>query len=164
MLPPTRTRWVTFDCFGTLINGESWPAARPFDDIEPLLAALRRHAYRLAVLTNCDDALFEKTHRMFQQPFDLFVTSERVRAYKPAPWHFRAFQLLTGVRKCEWVHVSADWQTDIVPAASLGIHRVWLDRKRSGEDARRASAHVYRADDVAGAVEYLFQERSARAS
>ena len=38
-----------------------------------MLAELRRHGWRLAVLTNCDDDLFEITHRRFRQPFDLFV-------------------------------------------------------------------------------------------
>ena len=164
MLPPTRTRWVTFDCFGTLVDSESRPVVRPFDDVEPLLAELRRHDYRLAVLTNCDDALFEKTHRIFQRPFDLFVTAERIRAYKPAPWHFRAFQLLTGARRCDWVHVASNWQTDIVAAAALGVRSVWLDRQRTGEDASRASAHVHRGADVFGAVQWLLRERAARAS
>ena len=164
MLAPTRVRWVTFDCFGTLIDGESWAAGRPSADVERLLAELRQRGYRLAVLTNSDDALFEQTHRTFERPFDLFVTAERVRAYKPAPWHFRAFQLLTGVRCTDWVHVSSNWRTDIVPAKMLRVPCVWLDRKRTGEDASRASAHVHTIDETRRAIEWLFNGRAARAS
>src|SRR5688572_12337877 len=60
---------------------DSWGALRVFADVEPLLEELRRRGWRLAVLTNCDDDLFEITHRTFQRPFDLFLTAERVRGY-----------------------------------------------------------------------------------
>jgi 2-haloacid dehalogenase len=105
------------------------------------------------VLTNCDDDLFEVTHRTFRSPFDLFVTAERVRGYKPAPWHFSAFRQITRVRRCNWVHVACSWYHDIAPARALGISSVWLDRERTGEDATMASAHVFSATDVAAAVE-----------
>ncbi|HEY7184999.1 MAG TPA: HAD hydrolase-like protein [Vicinamibacterales bacterium] len=134
----------------------SWGSLPIFDDAESMLAELRRHGWRLAVLTNCDDDLFEITHRRFRRPFDLFVTAERVRAYKPAPWHFRAFQRLTRVNRCEWVHVACSWYHDIAPAHEHGVQTVWLDRERTGEDASYASARVFRASEVSAAVESIF--------
>lgn len=131
----------------------SWGSLPIFDDAEPMLAELRRNGWRLAVLTNCDDDLFEVTHRTFRSPFDLFVTAERVRGYKPAPWHFSAFRQITRVRRCNWVHVACSWYHDIAPARALGISSVWLDRERTGEDASMASARVFSATDVASAVE-----------
>jgi 2-haloacid dehalogenase len=135
----------------------SWGRMRLFDDVESLLAELRAKGFRLAVLTNCDDDLFEMTHRTFQAPFDLFVTAERVRGYKPAPWHFRAFELITGVRRDQWVHVACSWYHDIAPAQAMGIRSVWLDRERTGEDAGRASVRVHSAAAAAGAIDALFQ-------
>ena len=219
-----RTRWITFDCFGTLIDwqagltamlapivgdqapdvlrryhvhernvererpyksykdvlatamaraarergvplssadarglSQSWSSMRPFADVEAMLAELRAREVRLAVLTNCDDDLFEITHRTFREPFDLFVTAERVRGYKPAPWHFRAFERITQVRHSDWVHVACSWYHDIAPARALGIKRVWLDRERTGEDPHCASVRVQRAADVVGAIDALFQ-------
>jgi 2-haloacid dehalogenase len=134
----------------------SWGALRPFADVETLLAELRDRGYRLAVLTNCDDDLFETTHRTFGTPFDLFVTAERVRGYKPAPWHFRAFELLTRATRRDWVHVACSWYHDIAPAEALGIKRVWLDRDRTGDDPSRASAHVHSVGDALRAVDALF--------
>jgi 2-haloacid dehalogenase len=134
----------------------SWGSLPIFDDVESMLAELRRHGWRLAVLTNCDDDLFEITHRRFRRPFDLFVTAERVRAYKPAPWHFRAFQRLTRVNRCEWVHVACSWYHDIAPAHEYGVQTVWLDRERTGEDASYASARVFKAAEVSAAVESIF--------
>ena len=139
----------------------AWGALRPFADTETLLAELRARGYRLAVLTNCDDDLFEITHRRFRAPFDLFVTAESVRGYKPAPWHFRAFELLTGAARCDWVHVSGSWYHDIAPARALGVRRVWLDREQTGEDPSYASAYVRTAGDALQAIEALFADRTA---
>ena len=161
MFPAIRNKgWVTFDDT-TLINRES---RRPFSDIEPLLAELRLRGYKLGVLTNRDDAQFETAHRQFRQPFDLFVTAERIRARKPELWHFRAFRLLAHVQTDNWVHIASDWKRDIVPAERFGIQRVWLDRDGTGEDPSRASVHVRTASEVAGAVDWLFQDQAACAS
>lgn len=163
MFPVRRNKWVTFDCDGTLVGGGTHPV-RPLDDVEPLLAQLRRRGYRLGVLTNWDDATFEQVHRTFRQPFDLFVTAERVRGFKPEVWHFRAFQLLSQARKDDWIHISSDWEHDIVPAESFGIQRVWLDRHGTGEDPSRATARVRTASEAVRAVDWLFQAQAVYAS
>jgi 2-haloacid dehalogenase len=130
----------------------SWSALRPFADVETMLAELRARGYRIGVLTNVDDDLFEITHRTFATPFNLFVTAERVRGYKPEPWLFRAFERLTGVERGDWVHVGSDWYHDIAPAQALGVSRVWLDREGiapSGAALRAASGtEVVRAIDL----------------
>ena len=217
----TGTRWVTFDCYGTLIDwqagftgmlspfaGEraadvvkaydaserevereqphrsykdvivqavvraaadrgvrlsdadartlprSWGSMRLFDDVEALLAELRARGFRLAVLTNCDDDLFEMTHRAFRVPFDLFVTAERVRGYKPEPWLFRGFERMTGVERGDWVHVGSDWYHDIAPAQALGVSRVWLDRE--GLAPTGAALRAASGEDVVRAIDQHF--------
>ena len=162
MFPANQHRWVTFDCYGTLVDRGS--PTRPLGDVESLLAELRRRGYKLGVLTNLDDRQFEVAHRGFTQPFDLFVTADRIRAHKPDLWHFRAFQRLAQVRRHDWVHVASDWRHDIVPAEVFGIQRVWLDREGTGEDPSRATAHVRTAAGALNAVDWLFQEEAACAS
>ena len=219
----TRMRWITFDCFGTLVDwqtgfasavrplfgertddvlhayyaqetiverlkphrsykevlltalaraakecgaampstetarplAEAWASMPVFDDVEPMLAELRRDGWRLAVLTNCDEDLFGLTHQRFQSPFDLVLTAERVRGYKPAPWHFLAFERITRVDRRDWVHVANSWYHDIAPARALGIQHVWLDRDRTGEPGVPALAHVHSAAEVKQAASRL---------
>ena len=217
-----RTRWITFDCYGTLIDWQaglgamldplagdkapgivraytahqltlereqphrshkhvlktalvraaaglgvmlsdsdarsitrSWAALRPFADVESMLAALRDKGYRLGVLTNVDDDMFEITHRAFAAPFDLFVTAERVRGYKPEPWLFRAFERMTGVAKRDWVHVASNWDHDIAPAQALGVTQVWLDREGAPAAPRQAPIRVVSAGETVRAIETL---------
>jgi 2-haloacid dehalogenase len=127
----------------------TWGSMRVSDQVEAMLAELRQKGWRLAVLTNCDDDLFEVTHRTFRSPFDLFVTSERVRAYKPARWPFRAFEIMTGVARQDWVHVATSGYKDIEPAARLGITYVRLDR----EGTFNGFASVRTVAGIADAVE-----------
>jgi HAD superfamily hydrolase (TIGR01549 family) len=146
--PVTRTPWVTFGCFGTLVERQAGSdVIRPMADVEPMLAQLRARRYRLGVLTNCSDREFEVAHRAFRQPFDLFVTSERIRGRKPAPWHFRAFEQMARVRRTQWVHVACSWKYDIAPASALGVTAVWLDREWSS-DPRAAGVHVHTTEEA----------------
>ena len=121
---------------------DSWGTLPLFDDVEPMLAGLRAMGCRLAVLTNCDDDLFAQTERAFRRRFDLVVTAERVRDYKPAPAHFRFFSRSTGVGASDWAHVACSWYHDIGPARELGINRVWLDRDGTGEESGDRVRHV----------------------
>jgi 2-haloacid dehalogenase len=138
----------------------AWPSMQLFDDVEPMLDELRARGWRLAVLTNCDDDLFAVTHGLFRMPFDFVLTAERVRGYKPAPWHFRGFERLTGVARHEWVHVANSLYHDIAPAQSLGVPHVWLDRDRPGEAEVTPDAHVQSGADVAEAAARLVARRS----
>lgn len=149
-------RGVPADALDTQALERAWGTLPIFADTEPMLAELRRNGWRLAVLTNCDDDLFEITHRRFRRPFDLFVTAERIRAYKPARWHFLAFERLTRVTRRQWVHVACSWYHDIAPARALGVNTVWLDREQTGADVAGASSRVRSASQVAAAVETLF--------
>ena len=131
---------------------DSWATLPVFDDVEPMLEGLRTKGWRLAVLTNCDEDLFAQTQRAFREHFDLVVTAERVKDYKPSPTHFRYFSRSSGVSASDWVHVACSWYHDIGPARDLGINRVWLDRDGTGEDPATASVRVRSAAEVCAAV------------
>ncbi len=130
----------------------AWASMPVFTDIEPALAALRSSGYKLGVLTNCDNDLFEHTHRCFLRRFDLVVTAEQVQDYKPSLGHFRFFSAESGVDHGQWVHVACSWFHDIAPAREMGIKRIWLDREMTGEDASAASRRINSAGELAQAV------------
>ena len=134
------------------IISESWELLRPFADVEPMLASLRHLGYRMGVLTNCDDDLFEITHSQFKERFDSVVTAESVLDYKPSLSHFRRFERITGAHRGNWIHVACSWFHDIVPAAKLGIPSVWLDREKSGEDPSIASIRIETSSRLVDAV------------
>jgi 2-haloacid dehalogenase len=134
------------------ILSKEWHHQPVFDDVEPALAQLRSARWKLAVLTNCDDDLFERTHSCFRQRFDRVVTAERVRSYKPAKGHFKFFQEPTGVLTEDWVHVACSWFHDIVPARELGLRHIWLDRERENETAE-GTLRIHSAADLKKVIE-----------
>lgn len=134
----------------------AWGTQPVFEDVEPMLASLRASGCRLGVLTNCDEDLFEMTQRRFRERFDLVVTAERVRDYKPSLAHFRYFARTTGAGPEDWIHVACSWYHDIAPAGELGVRRVWLDRDRTGEDPSTATEYVQSAAAVPDAVARLW--------
>jgi 2-haloacid dehalogenase len=120
----------------------NWGTQPVFADVEPALAELRAAGWKLAVLTNCDRALFAQTQRGFRQPFDLVVTAEEVKDYKPSVAHFRHFWRVSGVARKDWVHAACSFYHDIGPAREMGVPRIWVDRDRTGEDPSAATARI----------------------
>ena len=64
----------------------------------PLVAAVSRHEraarpakkkYEIGLISNIDDKLLGATRRHFRADFDLVVTAQQVRSYKPDPAHFK---------------------------------------------------------------------------
>jgi 2-haloacid dehalogenase/putative hydrolase of the HAD superfamily len=74
-----------------------------------------------------DDDLLAGTLRHLPVRFDLLVTAQQVRAYKPQPAHFEAARRWVGGRP--WLHVAQSAFHDVAPARRLGIPVVWVNRK-----------------------------------
>jgi 2-haloacid dehalogenase len=121
---------------------EAWPRMTVFTDAGPALDALTAAGWRLAILTNCDEDLFASTAPKLPVPFDLVVTAERVRSYKPDLGHFRRFAELTGATPANWIHVANSWVHDILPAARTGLRSVWVDRDLTGHPAKLAERRI----------------------
>jgi FMN phosphatase YigB (HAD superfamily) len=113
-----------------------------FPDVAEALSTLTSLGWRLAILTNCDEDLFAETSARLPVPFDVVVTAERVRSYKPDLGHFRTFAELTGATPANWIHVANSWVHDILPAARMGLRSVWVDRDHTGHPAKFAERRV----------------------
>ena len=120
----------------------AWPDMPVFGDAGPALAALRDAGWRLAFLTNCDDDLFAATRTRLPVPFDLWVTAQEVRSYKPDLAHFRTFAEKTGATRANWIHIANSWVHDMMPAARMGLRSVWVDRDLTGHPAKLAERRI----------------------
>jgi 2-haloacid dehalogenase len=120
----------------------AWPGMPVFPDVAEALGTLASSGWRLAILTNCDDDLFAQTSASLPVPFDIVVTAEQVRSYKPDLGHFRKFAELTGATPANWIHVANSWVHDILPAARMGLRSVWVDRDHTGHPAKFADRRV----------------------
>jgi 2-haloacid dehalogenase len=120
---------------------ESVPAWLPFPDTVPALRELKKR-YRLVVISNIDDALFAKTRRRLDVEFDGVITAEQAKSYKPSLNNFQMALRTLGLAPDQLLHAGQSIYHDVIPARSLGIATVWVNRKsaRPGIGAVRAAA------------------------
>jgi 2-haloacid dehalogenase len=74
--------------------------------------------------------------------FDHVITAQQARAYKPSLKIFKLAQERIGVAPEKWLHVGQSVYHDVVPAKSLGITTVWVNRPspRPGAGAAKAAS------------------------
>ncbi len=128
------------------IIAEGWPTLPVFTDTLPVLRRLRDEGWLLAVLTNCDLDLFAETAPSLGVSVDRVITAQDVRSYKPALAHFHRFRETIG--DAQWIHVACSWFHDIVPARTVGIPRIWIDRDRTGDDPSIATRVLPNLEDL----------------
>lgn len=106
---------------------DSVPYWQPFRETN---AQLERFAkkYELGILSNIDDKLLGATRRHFRSDFDLVVTAQQVRSYKPDPAHFKECARRIDKRKKNWVHIASGYQTDVEPCLKSKIPVIWVNR------------------------------------
>jgi 2-haloacid dehalogenase len=106
-----------------------WPA---FKETNPVLRSIGKK-YSTGLISNIDDKLLGLTRRHLQtatgQPldFDLVVTAQQVRSYKPDPAHFTECERRVGSKK-GWVHIAASYYHDIEPCIKKKIPVIWVNR------------------------------------
>ncbi len=122
----TRLGWEAPASAGYL--ADSLPSWQPFADANRSLARLAAMGFELGVLSNIDDDLLAASRRHFDVAFELLVTAQQVRSYKPAAPHFeRALETLGGDRSA-LLHIAQSYFHDIRPATRMGIDTVWVNR------------------------------------
>jgi len=107
---------------------DSLPRWKPFADTNAALERLRNAGYRLGILSNTDDDLLTATRKHLTVDFEIVITAQQVRAYKPSLPHFHAARERIG--SARWLHAAQSNMHDILPTNSLGIPNAWINRKR----------------------------------
>lgn len=130
---------------------ESLRTWRPFPDTSAALRRLYRAGYRLGILSNIDDDLLAQTLRSLPVGFDVIVTAEQVRSYKPAPAHFSAARERIGSQP--WLHAAQSYFHDIEPCGRHGIPAAWINR--TSASATGDAAAIVEVPTLHGLVEWL---------
>ena len=97
-----------------------WPA---FDDSARSLETLARQGRILCVISNVDRDLFAGSAARLERQFDILITAEDVKGYKPGPRHFDTLVASLGERgldENDLLHVAHSRFHDIAPANVRG--------------------------------------------
>lgn len=105
-----------------------WPA---FADSHEALTRLGRH-YRLIILSNVHEQGVRGSIARLGVEFDQVLTAQAIGSYKPSPRNFEVLLACVGdvgVADGRLLHVAQSLFHDHVPASSIGLDSVWIDRR-----------------------------------
>jgi 2-haloacid dehalogenase len=101
---------------------------KPFRETNPQLVKLAKK-HKLGLLSNIDDKLLGQTRRHIPVDFDLVVTAQQVRSYKPEPAHFTECARRIGGKR-GWVHVASSYYHDVLPCIKQRVPVIWVNRAK----------------------------------
>jgi 2-haloacid dehalogenase len=129
---------------------DSVPRWMPFRETN---AQLERFAkkFETGVLSNIDDKLLGATRRHFRTDFDLVVTAQQVRSYKPDEAHFKECARRIEKRKKNWVHIASGYDTDVEPCVKQKVAVIWVNRhgQKLEQGQKKPTAEVKTFRDAA---------------
>lgn len=121
-----------------------------FPDSARSLATLR-DTVKIGVLSNSDAGHQLDVMSTLRVPWDICITSQEVRAYKPQDRAWDAM-LRIGVARAAvprdaWLHVSAFERYDLLPAQARGLHTAFVKRP-GGDEKAKADLTVNNLDEL----------------
>jgi 2-haloacid dehalogenase len=125
-----------------------------FPDTSDALQELKKR-YKLAIISNVDDELFDVTKRCLGVSFDYIITAKQVGSYKPSKNNF-----IKAIEKFELpservLHVAQSIYHDIIPTNELGWSNVWVNRYNEPERIDPAEFPDLEVPDLASLVRII---------
>jgi 2-haloacid dehalogenase/putative hydrolase of the HAD superfamily len=100
----------------------------PFREVVETLDKLKAAGFKLAIISNTDDAIIAGNVAQLGGLIDRVITAEQAEAYKPSPQIFRHAWKTLGIGMEDLVHICASPHLDLVAARELGFRAIWVDR------------------------------------
>ena len=111
---------------------KNWPA---FPDSVKALTYLKQH-YKLAILSNVDNASFAASNERLGVDFDAIYTAEDVGSYKPSDRNFEYMLSKLGdlnIAQADVLHTAESMFHDHVPGKRHGLASCWIYRRHAQE-------------------------------
>ncbi|MEO0224953.1 MAG: HAD-IA family hydrolase [candidate division WOR-3 bacterium] len=115
---------------------DNWANFELFEDVNETLKEIKKRGYKIAIISNVDNDLFELTKKKFEFEIDYLITSQMVKAYKPSKIIFEYALNVFNSKKDEILHTAQSYYHDIIPAKELGIKTAHIRRRGFGATPR----------------------------
>ena len=117
----------------------TWPV---FEETRPALDRLARK-YPLAIISNIDKDIIEKTKARIGVSFAVTVTAQEAGAYKPTLMPFQVALKKLSSKATNILHVSSGFRYDVPPARRLGFKTAWVNRKSEQAPSNQRADHEF---------------------
>lgn len=114
--------------------------------------------YKLGILSNVDNNSLDGTLKQLSVSFDVLVTAEDVRSYKPGLAHFETALskcAALGIGKAEILHVAQSKHHDINPGRQIGLTTVWVNRRHGKQGSGATLATEAQPDLIVNSLAEL---------
>jgi len=105
---------------------EHWKEPPIFPETREVLSKCR---VPVCIVSNIDNDALSGAMEFNRLSFDMIITSEDIRSYKPRPEMFDAAFKLLGMKPDEVLHVGDSLFTDVRGAKSYGIPALWINNR-----------------------------------
>ena len=105
----------------------------PYGETVEALGLMQR-GWRIAVLSNADDAFLMPSLKLLGVEFEAVLSSEEARVYKPRPGLFLEILRRLKVNPQEAVYVGDKQFEDVQGAQQAGMKAVWINRSEAAPD------------------------------
>ena len=107
---------------------EKIPFWNSFPDVYPVLSPLENR-YKLVLISNGPLSILKANAQNMGIEFDEIISAEQIKAYKPSLEVFQYSLKKLNTKVTEILHIAAGYKYDVIPAETLGITTVWVNRK-----------------------------------
>jgi 2-haloalkanoic acid dehalogenase type II len=127
----------------------------PFPEVVTTLSQLKSAGFKLAIISNTDDAIIAGNVAQLGGHVDRVITAQQALAYKPDHRLFEYAWDALGVDRSSLVHICASPHLDLAAAREMDFRTIWVDRGTG-----RMAPERYAPDEVVpnlGGVPSLFR-------
>jgi len=135
---------------------EYWGNPPLFPESEDVLYALEELDIPICIVSNIDNEVLDSALKYNDLQFDLIVTSEDCRSYKPRPEMFEKALSLLNRKNNEVLHVGDSLFSDVNGAKRMGIPALWINRKKRSISAEYEEPD-YVSEDLTGIIDILMK-------
>jgi 2-haloacid dehalogenase len=127
---------------------------KPWPDTVAALRQLKTR-FRLAVFSNVDDDLFAATRPQLGVDLDEVITAQQAQAYKPSLKFFELALARIHAPAHRVLHIAQSIYHDVIPAQSLSLATVWVNRPSARPGAGAAKSAEAKPDLAVRSLEEL---------
>jgi len=106
-----------------------WGKPAIFPESRDVIAKIYEYGIAICLVSNIDNDVLDSAFRHNQLTFEMVVTSEDCKSYKPRPDMFQKALSLLSLSNDEVLHVGDSLRSDVRGAKWMGIPAFWINRK-----------------------------------
>ncbi|MGB9596959.1 MAG: HAD family hydrolase [Candidatus Poribacteria bacterium] len=132
---------------------EYWGKPAIFPESRNVLAKINEYRIPICLVSNIDNAVLDSALKHNQLNFDMIVTSEDCRSYKPRPEMFQKALSILNLSNSNVLHIGDSLRSDVKGAKLMEIPVLWINRKK--QSVNQPEKPDFESSDLSGVIDLI---------